>query len=99
MLMVNNLKQTLERLHGKSDILIERYRILLQEKNEAKMHVEELSSIVQKQQQEINKLQQEIEYLKVVTTLTPNRNDVEKSRAFLSKLVRNIDKCIAELKE
>lgn len=99
MLMTNNLKQTLERLQGKSDILIERYRILLQEKKEANMYIEELSSIVQKQKQEINKLQQEVEYLKVVTTLTPNRNDVEKSRAFLSKLVRDIDKCIAELKE
>ena len=60
---------------------------------------EELSSTIKKQQQEIDRLQQEVEHLKVVTTLTPKREDVEKSRAFLSKLVRNIDKCIAELKE
>ena len=97
--MVNNLKQPLERLRGKADILAERYRILLQDKQQADLRIEELSSTIKKQQNEINRLQQEVEHLKVVTTLTPDRKDVEKSRAFLSKLVRNIDKCIAELKE
>lgn len=97
--MANDLKQTLERLRGKADLLVERYQLLLQEKQQVDMLNEELSSTIKKQQQEIDRLQQEVEHLKVVTTLTPKREDVEKSRAFLSKLVRNIDKCIAELKE
>ena len=97
--MANDLKQTLERLRGKTDLLVERYQLLLQEKQQVDMLNEELSSTIKKQQQEIDRLQQEVEHLKVVTTLTPKREDVEKSRAFLSKLVRNIDKCIAELKE
>ena len=41
--MVNNLKQTLERLRGKADILAERYRILLQDKQQADLRIEELS--------------------------------------------------------
>ena len=97
--MANDFKQTLERLRGKADLLVERYQLLLQEKQQVDMLNEELSSTIKKQQQEIDRLQQEVEHLKVVTTLTPKREDVEKSRAFLSKLVRNIDKCIAELKE
>ena len=97
--MANDLKQTLERLRCKADLLVERYQLLLQEKQQVDMLNEELSSTIKKQQQEIDRLQQEVEHLKVVTTLTPKREDVEKSRAFLSKLVRNIDKCIAELKE
>lgn len=95
----DNLKQTLERLRGKAEILGDRYRLLLQEKQQADMRIEELEKLSQKQQSEIAKLQQEVEYLKVVTTLTPNRDDVEKSRAFLSKLVRDIDKCISELND
>ncbi len=95
----DNLKQTLERLRGKADILGNRYRLLLQEKQQADVRIEELTTITQKQQKEIDGLQQEVEYLKVVTTLTPDRNDVEKSRAFLSKLVRDIDKCISELND
>ena len=97
--MANDLKQTLERLRGKADLLVERYQLLLQEKQQVDMLNEELSSTIKKQQQEIDRLQQEVEHLKVVTTLTPKREDVEKSRAFLSKLVRDIDKCITELKE
>ncbi len=97
--MVEDFKQTLERLRGKTDLLTKRYQALLQEKQVADMQNEELTALTNKQQQEINRLQQEVEYLKVVTTLNPNRNDVEKSRAFLSELVREIDKCISELKE
>ncbi|MBE6318902.1 MAG: DUF3450 domain-containing protein [Bacteroidales bacterium] len=97
--MTDNLQQTLERLRGKSEILIERYRKLLQEKQDVDLRIKELSTLIEQQQKEIDRQQQEIEYLKVVTTLTPNRNDVEKSRAFLSELVREIDKCILELNE
>ena len=97
--MTDNLQQTLERLRGKSEILIERYRKLLQEKQDVDLRIKELSTLIEQQQKEIDRQQQEIEYLKVVTTLTPNRNDVEKSRAFLSELVREIDKCIQELNE
>lgn len=97
--MVEDFKQTLERLRGKTDLLTKRYQALLQEKQVADMQNEELTALTNKQQQEIYRLQQEVEYLKVVTTLNPNRNDVEKSRAFLSELVREIDKCISELKE
>ena len=95
----DNLKQTLERLRGKAEILGNRYRLLLQEKQQADVRIEELEKLSQKQKSEIAKLQQEVEYLKVVTPLTPNRDDVEKSRAFLSKLVRDIDKCISELND
>lgn len=97
--MADKLKQTLERLRSKTDILTERYHKLLQEKQQADVSIEQLKIETQKQQKEINRLQQEVEHLKVVTTLSPNREDVEKSRAFLSKLVRDIDKCITELKE
>lgn len=97
--MVSNLKQILERLRGKTDILTQRYHTLLQEKHNADLRIEELTSLVKSQQEEINRLQQEVEYLKVVTTLNPDRADVEKSRAFLSKLVREIDKCIVELNQ
>jgi len=72
---------------------------LLQEKQVADMQNKELVALTNRQQQELNRLQQEVEYLKVVTTLNPDRKDVEKSRAFISELVREIDKCISELKE
>lgn len=95
--MANDLKHILERLRGKLDLLTQRYATLLQEKQAIEERNNELITLTQKQQQEINRLQQEVEYLKVVTTLNSTHKDVEESRAFLSKLVREIDKCIAEL--
>ena len=95
--MANDLKHILERLRGKLDLLTQRYVTLLQEKQAIEERNNELIALTQKQKQEINRLQQEVEYLKVVTTLNPTHKDVEESRAFLSKLVREIDKCIAEL--
>ena len=95
--MANDLKHILERLRGKLDLLTQRYTTLLQEKQAIEERNNELITLTQKQQQEISRLQQEVEYLKVVTTLNPTHKDVEESRAFLSKLVREIDKCIAEL--
>ena len=97
--MASNLKQTLERLRGKADILTQRYQALLQDKQNADLRIKELTSLNQKQQDEINRLKQEVEYLQVVTTLNPDRSNVEKSRAFLSNLVREIDKCILELNQ
>lgn len=45
----------------------------------------------------IDDLNRQIEYLKVASVLTPNHHDVEETRAILSELVREIDKCINQL--
>ena len=45
------------------------------------------------------RLQAEVEFLKVATTISPDRADVEATRATLSRLVREIDKCITELND
>ncbi len=44
-------------------------------------------------------LQQELEYLKMARVVAPNLDDVEKARTTISTLVRDIDKCIAQLNE
>ena len=44
-------------------------------------------------------LQQEIEYLKLARVVAPNLNDVENARTTISTLVRDIDKCIAQLND
>lgn len=97
--MAGNLQETLERISNKAALLTERYGILRQEKDSADAHIEELKETILKQHKEIELLRQEIEYLKIATTITPNHKDVEKSRAVLSGLVREIDKCISELSE
>ncbi len=97
--MAGNLQQTLERIRNKAVLLTERHNVLLKEKQAGDERIKELEATNMRQQQEIEKLRQEVEYLKIVTTINPDRKEVERSRAILSGLVREIDKCILELNE
>lgn len=97
--MAASLQQRIDSVKSKAQLLMERFAELLEEKQAAEAQIAELHARLQLQQREIDRMKVEIENLKVVTVLTPRREDVEKSRAFLSQLVRDIDKCIAELNE
>ena len=97
--MADDLKARLERISNKAMLLTELYVALRKEKEDADYRIEELNNIVNNQQKEIERLTQEVEYLKIATTIVPDRTQVENSRAILTKLVREIDKCILELKE
>lgn len=95
--MAGNLQQTIERVNNKAKILVEKYATLLKAKEDADMRIEQLSEQVEQMKKTIETLQSQVEYLRIATTLTPNRRDVEHSRAILSGLVREIDRCIADL--
>lgn len=95
--MAGNLQQTIERVNNKAKILVEKYATLLKAKEEVDMRVEQLSEQVAQMKKTIETLQSQVEYLRIATTIAPDRKDVERSRAILSGLVREIDRCIADL--
>lgn len=95
--MAGNLQQRLDSLKSKAEILTSRYRRLADEKRAADAMISDLRSTIERQQKELSHLRQQIEYLTVVTTIVPRREDVERSRVILSELVREIDKCITDL--
>ncbi len=97
--MAGNLQETLEQIREKAGLLTERYIVLRKEKEVADTKIAELELTIRSQEQELNKLRQENEYLKVVSIAVPDHKDVEKSRAKLIEMVREIDKCILELSE
>ena len=61
--------------------------------------IQELESTVLTLRKEVERLTLETEYLRIATTVAPTTADIERSRAVLSELVREIDKCITELNE
>ena len=97
--MAGNLQQRLDILRSKAQLLTERYLTLLDEKREADATIEQLNKEMERQRKEMDIMRQQIESLQVVTTLVPSRETVERSRAILAELVRDIDKCINELTE
>lgn len=95
--MADNLYQRVDSIKAKARLLVERYRALKQSKAEADVKIEELTAVIRSLERQIADRDREIERLKVASVLTPDHHDVEETRAFISDLVREIDKCIARL--
>lgn len=67
------------------------------QKEDALRQAENLQEIVDRQRREIQNLRTQLEYLQMASTFAPTREQVEQSRAVLSGLVRDINKCINDL--
>jgi len=97
--MAADLLQLVQGLKEKHQRLFERYRDAIDQRDSALRQVADLEYTVRQQRRDIERLSQQVEFLTVVSTAMPDRDDVEKSRAMLSGLVREIDKCIKDLTE
>ena len=95
--MAANLQHRVDKIESKAALILERYRLISQARQEAENRVRELTGTVERLERTIGDLNRQIEYLKVASVLTPDHKDVEATRAVLSELVREIDKCINQL--
>lgn len=95
--MAANLQQRINNIEAKASLLTERYAAVRKLQAEGLAKIEELTAQVKSLEREIQKRDAEIERLKVGAAVTAtSRDDVELSRKFISELVREIDKCIAQ---
>lgn len=97
--MPGELTDTIQRVSAKARLLVERYNVLLGLKHEADDRIRELDNLVLSQKKEIEMLRTENEYLRIATTLSPSRSDLDKTRQTIALLVREIDRCITDLSE
>lgn len=97
--MAIDLDDTLVRIVRKAELLTDRYEVLNEAKREAEARVVELEQTVSDLKEEVRRLKTEVEYLTVVNVISPTREDIDRSRAKLSGLVQEINKCIADLTE
>lgn len=97
--MAVDLKQQLERVTAKADLIVEKYRRVRQQRDEALAEVEELKRQLDNAKAEIDKLKVDKEYLSLASAIVPDRKEIENVRSLLSGLVRDIDRCILDLKE
>lgn len=95
--MADTLHQSIDRLKAKAALLTDRYTLVDKARQEAQAQVDELQARVRDLSRQLALRDAEIERLKVSSVLSPDHYDVEATRHFLSELVREIDKCIAQL--
>lgn len=99
MLMAGELQKKIDRVNTKTQLLLDRYTILLQRRESDLAQIAELQAEIETLRKENGRLQQENDFLKIATTIAPTRNDVNSTRELLTRLVREIDKCITVLNE
>lgn len=95
--MAGTLQQRIDRLQSKAELLTDRYNAMKHGRQQAEQRAEQLQAEVNRLQRELSLRDAEIERLKISSVLTPDHKDVEATRTFLSGLVREIDKSIAQL--
>ena len=95
--MAETLSEIFERMLQKQQILVDKYHALEEKNKELSNGKVELENRIRKQKSEIERLQIENQYLKIARTIAPDQATLEKSRELVSKLVRDVEKCIGQL--
>ncbi len=97
--MAENLQQTVDRLSTKMELLLERYRRIEQLKVDAETKLGATEEELRRCKAQNQELRQKLEFLQIATTIAPDRATVTRSRALISEMVREIDKCLNELND
>lgn len=90
---------TLGKVVAKANLLAERYEILAKSRDEAQARVAELEGRLLVAERELESLRAEAEYLRMAAVISPDRDQIEQTRAIVSGLVREIDRCITDLSD
>lgn len=97
--MAHEVELTLGRISEKSRLLVERYKTVVRERSEALARIAELESQLQMRDKELDRLRTANEYLTIASNVATDKETLGKTRAMLSDLVREIDRCIADLND
>ena len=93
--MAESLSEIFERLLAKQQILLERYNAMKDKLQISQEENEALKKENEKQRQLIEKLEMDKDFFQIA----PDREALDRSRAMIARLVRDVDKCIEQLKD
>jgi FtsZ-binding cell division protein ZapB len=84
-------------IEAKFRVIVDRQNMLVNEIKSTRAENSRLQAQVSNLKAEIERLKLDNKYLTVSSTVAPTREDTEVTGALLSELVREIDRCIAEI--
>lgn len=97
--MATELQDTLERIAGKCELLLERHNAARAEIAKVSADNARLNADNEQLRKHNEQLRVENEYLRLARNVASTPAQIEQSRAMISRLVLDIDKCIAQLAE
>lgn len=97
--MAITLEQQLESVRRKSRILIEKYNAIVVSKNLVNEKNLALEAENERLRKENELLKRDNNYLKIARSVAGTSGEIEDCRRILSKLIRDVDKCISQLND
>lgn len=97
--MANNLTEQLVRVKSKTSVLMEKYIALKDAFDNARRENEALKAQIMAKDKEIESLRLKAEHLSIASTVKMGGDDIQATRDMIADLVREIDRCIADLSE
>ena len=94
-----SFSEIFELLLAKQQILLERYNAMKDKLQISQEENEALKKENEKQRQLIEKLEMDKDFLQMARQIAPDREALDRSRARIARLVRDVDKCIEQLKD
>ena len=83
----------------KVSVLAEKYNVLLKAKKQADAKAAALEQQLMAKEREAERLKAEMQMLRTAAVIAPTRDEVERTRTMISELLKDIDRCIADLQE
>lgn len=95
--MDEDLRQQLDRLVVKTELLTSRYSDAVRRIEVANQRIEDLKSLLARAEARNRELQTALESARMARTLAASSDDSARTRAVLSEMLRRIDRCIKQL--
>lgn len=96
--MAQNIQIITESIRAKVEVIANRQAMLVETIERQRQEAEKMQRRISELEAEVKRLEADREYLTVVRAAAVTPQQAEQSRAMLAGLVREIDRCIAELK-
>ena len=95
--MAVDLEELIERLQRKMLVLIDKYRLLEADKKSVDEENASLKAEIEKLKKQLEQTNTEKEFIRMARNISSTPEELAKNKAVLVQLVRDVDKCIAQL--
>jgi FtsZ-binding cell division protein ZapB len=96
---MSSVLELVDSLESKLDGLLSKYNLLQIENQQLLEKSEKLVREVQDQKESLNEIQNDYESLKIANAIVGSKDDKHLTKLKINTLIREIDKCIAQLDE
>lgn len=95
--MAKDLAEQLNRIGHKAELLVTRYSTLREDNQRLQARVQELENELEASRRKIEQLQTQVEHFRISSALAPDSRTASETRAIITRIVRDIDACVADL--